>query len=222
MNKIQVQILWWGFFIALAALLIGGKVLLFPAEKGGSQPVVIVAQDYEASVVALELAAESVKEKSLAKDEAVKNEEALSLKPDEEDNEAKRKQRKDAKETRRKAERDLAAARQTLESLQRRSSVSVAPWLRYVIFGVMALVSTLALWYGIAYQGLLNSLANVSIARGLITFVITIVSIAFGLIVILSAVVLDPPDLEEHFRAGKDVLTIFVGILGTIVGYYFG
>ena len=40
------------------------------------------------------------------------------------------------------------------------------------------------------------------------------------MILALSAISKDGDD--EKFRRGKDILTILVGILGTIIGYYFG
>lgn len=59
-------------------------------------------------------------------------------------------------------------------------------------------------------------------ARGLITTLFATITAAMALILIFSAMFSSSPDLEKRFSMGKEVLTIFVGILGTIVGFYFG
>jgi Mn2+/Fe2+ NRAMP family transporter len=58
-------------------------------------------------------------------------------------------------------------------------------------------------------------------ARGFITFLIAIASIAMITIMFISTLWLDSAALKERFPLEKDVLTVLVGILGTIVGYYF-
>ena len=59
-------------------------------------------------------------------------------------------------------------------------------------------------------------------ARGLITTLFAIMTVALALILILSVLFSSSPDYEKRFVLGKEVLTIFIGILGTIVGFYFG
>lgn len=71
--------------------------------------------------------------------------------------------------------------------------------------------------------GLLTSLANIEVARGLITFLIAISTVGIAIIVSLSTVISSPrPDDNERFDRAKQVLTILIGVLGTIVGFYFG
>src|SRR5262249_8941369 len=38
----------------------------------------------------------------------------------------------------------------------------------------------------------------------------------------VSAMISDPAVVEKRFALGKEVLTILIGVLGTIVGFYFG
>jgi hypothetical protein len=59
-------------------------------------------------------------------------------------------------------------------------------------------------------------------ARGLITTLFAIMTVTLALILILSVLFSSSPDYEKRFVLGKEVLTIFIGILGTIVGFYFG
>ena len=57
-------------------------------------------------------------------------------------------------------------------------------------------------------------------ARNLITFLVAVGTIAIAFLAILTAMVIR--EFKERFAAAKEVLTILVGILGTIVGFYFG
>lgn len=63
---------------------------------------------------------------------------------------------------------------------------------------------------------------DASVARGLITFLVAVVTIAIALILTLSAVSSNAPDFKERFALGKEILTILIGVLGTIIGFYFG
>jgi uncharacterized membrane protein YfcA len=68
-------------------------------------------------------------------------------------------------------------------------------------------------------------LQNPDFARGAITFIVAAVVVCLALILILGALFLESNqanEVEERFRRGREVLAPFVGILGTIVGFYFG
>ena len=58
-------------------------------------------------------------------------------------------------------------------------------------------------------------------ARGFITISVAIVTIAIALILLLYLIVGTSDDLKERFTLGKDILMVFVGILGTIMGFYY-
>ena len=90
------------------------------------------------------------------------------------------------------------------------------------MFGVLALVVLVFLMYGITSHNLLPSLASIPVSRGLITFLIAVVTVMIALILVLATVVSDSPDLFKRFSQGKEVLTMLIGVLGTIVGFYFG
>ncbi len=85
---------------------------------------------------------------------------------------------------------------------------------------------------------LLDKLSKPEIARGFITFIIALGTIAIAVILVIAAFEFDAEDgdggngkatleqrdgsLEKRFKMGKEVLTALIGILGTIVGFYFG
>jgi hypothetical protein len=71
---------------------------------------------------------------------------------------------------------------------------------------------------------LLQQLADTEAARGLITFLVavTTVGIAVILIVWMASVTGTAPEDKERFAFGKEILTSLIGILGTIIGFYFG
>jgi hypothetical protein len=72
--------------------------------------------------------------------------------------------------------------------------------------------------------GFLILLEETSVARGLITFLVALVTlcIAFLIAIWVVASFAKPDDLKARFGYLKDVLATLVGILGTILGFYFG
>jgi hypothetical protein len=75
---------------------------------------------------------------------------------------------------------------------------------------------------GVIDKCMIESLADENIARGLITFLIACGTILISLIVCVGALLGRGDDAKESFFRAKEILTILVGILGTIVGFYFG
>jgi len=92
---------------------------------------------------------------------------------------------------------------------------------------VIILVLVLATVYAFtqATHPFIDQLQNPDFARGAITFIVAAVVVCLALILILGALFLEGAqanEVEERFRRGREVLAPFVGILGTIVGFYFG
>ena len=62
--------------------------------------------------------------------------------------------------------------------------------------------------------------------RGLITFSVAIVTVAIALILVFFLVFgvfgNNKEEFTSRFTFGKDILMVFVGILGTIMGFYYG
>lgn len=67
-----------------------------------------------------------------------------------------------------------------------------------------------------------SDLGDADTARGMITFVVSLVTVAIGLILVLAAFLSGGTDIEKRFAFGKDVFTILVGVLGTVMGFYYG
>ena len=72
--------------------------------------------------------------------------------------------------------------------------------------------------------GLLGRMAQPTFARGLITYLFAVVTIgaavAFFLIAGLTHEITE--DFEVRFDRGKDILSLLLGVFGTIIGFYFG
>jgi hypothetical protein len=93
-----------------------------------------------------------------------------------------------------------------------------------LIYGAIAVLLIVVIIWGVSGQrGFLTSLADRTVARGLITFLITFTTIGIAIILAISTLYGDGGDNgEKRFDQGKQVLGVLIGILGTIVGFYFG
>lgn len=72
-------------------------------------------------------------------------------------------------------------------------------------------------------SGVLARMAESSFARGLITYLFAVVTIGTAVVLVVAA--LTSPTITENdgrFQRGKEVLSLLLGIFGTIVGFYFG
>jgi len=76
-----------------------------------------------------------------------------------------------------------------------------------------------ALWFSDFYP----SLANIEQARGLITFLFTFAAMTVIMVIAIGIFWLeDTQEVKERYASAKDLLTIVIGVLGTIMGFYFG
>jgi hypothetical protein len=97
-----------------------------------------------------------------------------------------------------------------------------------VSFGLIGLfVAGLVIAIGLAYgifinQEFFNSLATTEHARGLITFLFSFATIGIIILVAIAIFWMDKAEVAERFGFAKDLITILVGILGTVLGFYFG
>src|ERR1700677_3934056 len=86
----------------------------------------------------------------------------------------------------------------------------------------LILIATISL-IGKNWNGLLDHLEENSYARGLITYLFAVVIIGVVIIIILFIFTADfTQESKERFSHAKDVLSLLLGIFGTIIGYYFG
>jgi len=100
------------------------------------------------------------------------------------------------------------------------NSLEVVLRITPVIF-FLVIVIVLAIRIGsISGIEILWDLSDPGVARGLITLLFSIATVWVVMLLALTAIS-DKSD-DEKFRRGKDILTVLVGIFGTIIGYYFG
>lgn len=71
------------------------------------------------------------------------------------------------------------------------------------------------------FGGWLRQAGQPSTARGLITFVVVGATLIIALALVGFLIFGDSKDRDKRFSQGKEVLTIFIGILGTIMGFYY-
>jgi hypothetical protein len=101
-------------------------------------------------------------------------------------------------------------------------------WTQYIptaLWVALGLVMLVGIGYAIFQNGqsFLLRLADQPVARGLITFLIAITTVGIAIILAISTLVLAEGDAgDKRFDRGKQVLSTLIGVLGTIVGFYFG
>lgn len=105
------------------------------------------------------------------------------------------------------------------------TTTAVSPLIGVGVLMLVGLYVLYVIWDALREQdNLLGALKEPEVARGLITFLIAIVTIAIAIILTLYVAMSNAAEatVKERFAMGKEVLTVLVGILGTIVGFYFG
>ncbi len=97
---------------------------------------------------------------------------------------------------------------------------SMVTWQNFTA-GIIILAVCGSIAFAVFDDDFLRNLQQPSYARGLITFVFTMGTLGIG--VILTAAALSPgEEAGKSFTRGKEIFTVLVGILGTIIGFYFG
>ena len=89
-----------------------------------------------------------------------------------------------------------------------------------ILFSVFALIGAAILGVD---SGVLGSMAESRFARGLITYLFAVVTIGTAVVLVVSALTSGTSDADkEKFQRGKEILSLLLGVFGTIVGFYFG
>ena len=117
---------------------------------------------------------------------------------------------------------EVLEAQTKLQAVQNRRIQHVQGIVLLVILGILIAI----IFATVSSSGgeFLLKLKDIETARGLITFlvVVTPISIALILSVYVMASNEDIVAIKERFTYAKDVLAILVGILGTVLGFYYG
>jgi hypothetical protein len=94
----------------------------------------------------------------------------------------------------------------------------------YGIITTLGFVVLIVIIFNLSRSNFIRSLTDKETARGLITFLVVFTTVAIALILalytLLSSITVRE-DLKDRFGYGKEVLTALIGILGTILGFYF-
>ena len=71
-------------------------------------------------------------------------------------------------------------------------------------------------------SGVLARMSDATFARGLITYLFTVVTVGTSVVLIVYSLTTAAAPEDRQFDRGKDVLSLLLGVFGTIVGFYFG
>ncbi len=104
---------------------------------------------------------------------------------------------------------------------------SIASGPRRIGFGSIALVFAgliiaAFLLYGVFSPAFVNSIANPAEARGLVTFLFAFATTSVIVVVTIGVLWVPRDEIEARFSKAKDIMTILISVLGTILGFYFG
>jgi hypothetical protein len=92
-----------------------------------------------------------------------------------------------------------------------------------VFLGLFGLFVGGAIVYGLFFNpSFFKLMAQTDQARGLITFLFAFATIAIIILIAVTTFWMSKEDVEARFNKAKDLLTIIIGVLGTILGFYFG
>jgi hypothetical protein len=99
----------------------------------------------------------------------------------------------------------------------------IDPKIQAYIFAGLAVLGTAFLLFGVIGKNqLLDRLSHIEHAGGLVAFTLTVGTISTAILVTLGALMGRDGEARERIYRAKEILTILIGVLGTIVGFYFG
>jgi hypothetical protein len=90
------------------------------------------------------------------------------------------------------------------------------------LLSIFGLFVAIILLVGLFFFDFLDKMSDPSQARGLITFMFSFSTISIVVLVVVALFWLEYSEFKERFDYAKDVITILIGVLGTILGFYFG
>jgi hypothetical protein len=97
---------------------------------------------------------------------------------------------------------------------------------QYIVLGAIGAVIVYYLFSGILggnTGSFIFALSKPEVARGIITFLVAAGTVSLAVLLVMAAIMSSgSTQLQDRFAFGKEVLTLLIGILGTIVGFYYG
>jgi hypothetical protein len=115
-------------------------------------------------------------------------------------------------------EAEIMAENRSVATLELLNPVVVIALL--ILFSVFVLIG--AAIFGID-NGVLLGMAKAEFARGLITYLFAVVTIGTAVVLVVSALTTAATEENERkFQRGKEIMSLLLGVFGTIVGFYFG
>ena len=90
--------------------------------------------------------------------------------------------------------------------------------LALVLFAVLVFLGKINL---IKFGQWIKQAGEVNTARGLITFLVVFATVSIALTLVISLFFGNEEHRKDRFALGQQVLTVFIGILGTIMGFYY-
>lgn len=87
---------------------------------------------------------------------------------------------------------------------------------------VAGLVIATFLLLGVFTSSFLTSIADAAKARGLMTFLFAFATTSVVVVVTIGVLWVPKDEVEARFSKAKDIMTILISVLGTILGFYFG
>jgi hypothetical protein len=92
-----------------------------------------------------------------------------------------------------------------------------------VFLALFGVITASAIFYGLFLnQSFFTLMAKTDQARGLITFLFAFATIAIIILIAITTFWMPKEEVDARFNKAKDLLTIIIGVLGTILGFYFG
>lgn len=105
---------------------------------------------------------------------------------------------------------------------------AIKAYLNPIVAIAFAMLLAIVLLIGATTLGLdkglvLTKMGQVEFARGLITYLFAVVTIGTAVVLVVSALTSEETEAHERrFQRGKEILSLLLGVFGTIVGFYFG
>ena len=97
----------------------------------------------------------------------------------------------------------------------------VLKYIQYIFLMIVGLIYFWMIGWGVR-DLTVTKLMNLESARGVITYFVAVTTIAMAAMLMLAAIMTGGKDLDKRFALGKEILTLLIGVLGTIIGFYYG